>query len=546
VSCLDSQTKTSSDTDRGDSRLRSPPGGGVRNTGLDVVARIRGTSTNGRRLASGWTVCPAGRLQRRSMHGSPPGRPDAAWWSRHMRRVGSVRDEGKRRGSAGLSGRVARSRRSRSRRRNHAVPDGEPATVSRRAHGCMDCELRQQAFVWHRCRLPLGRRQSSLGNGYGPRQADHGSRVDLSALRVPMGRQFLNQLRPAAPRMGARLTDTEVTRRHENWFAQCRFLKARELLSVGSRSSVMAWSYPLTVPAASDRRFPLIATLLLVLSVSGCGGGAPTPATEVASPFDAPTTTTASTSVGPQAAPTVASLVGATTSIVATATASTSRGLDTPDAASQNLWDSWRDNDRARALLFASSGAVDALFESRWQPDASNVGCGRSAGTIRCVYTFTEKTRLVARLVIIEGTDATGYRATRVERAGDLPTANRLESPLVDDTLPVGTGTDAVPSTAVDAVSAARSDATGADAVSDPGTTGAAPTVPGTSTTPRRSTPPRSRAPTKRKPKTTRQKSTTATTVAGDDPVATADQAPAPGAGPVQVGGRTVDTVASA
>jgi hypothetical protein len=324
-----------------------------------------------------------------------------------------------------------------------------------------------------------------------------------------------------------------MTRRHEHW-------------------SDRSWSYPFTVPSVRERRFSLVAILLPVLTISGCGGGGATPSTQVVSPFDATPTTTISASPGPQPAPTVAPIVGAPTSVAVTASEGSTRGLDTPDAASQNLWDAWRDNDRARALLFASSDAVDALFATRWQPDASNVGCGASVGTIRCVYTFTEKTQLVARLVIIEGTDVTGYRATRVERAGELPTANRLESPLVDDTLPVGTGTDAVPSTEVPigsvAGSEAGSDAAGVPAVTDPGVAGAAPTVPGSSssTTPRRSAPPRSRVTTKRKVKTSKQKSTPATTAAGDAPVAPAIQPPVPAPGPVQVGGQTVDTVGSA
>lgn len=51
------------------------------------------------------------------------------------------------------------------------------------------------------------------------------------------------------------------------------------------------------------------------------------------------------------------------------------RGLLTPQAASRNLWDAWRDDDRPRALLYAQSGAVRVLFARPWTPDLVDEGC---------------------------------------------------------------------------------------------------------------------------------------------------------------------------
>ncbi len=357
--------------------------------------------------------------------------------------------------------------------------------------------------------------------------------------------------------MGSRFTVAKVTLGRERSLcptARCAVL--RWTRASGHDLGLGSGPYASRVPSAVGRSLARMAALVLAFGVSGCGGGGDTQATQASSPFDAAPTTTVAALAGPQAAPTVAPLLG-TSSAVAASSASPARGLDTPDAASQNLWDSWRDNDRSRALLFASRGAVDTLFETGWQPDARNVGCGTSVGVNRCVYTFTEGTQLVGRLVIIDGTDATGYRASRVEQVGDLPTTNRLDSPLVDDTLPVGTGTDAaapvdqavgsdaVASGGTGSISGAAT-ATGADpATAAAPSGGAAPTVPGSVTTPTsRGSAARSRVTTKRKAKTTRRESTTATTVAGEAPVTPPDPAPAPPVGPVQVGGQTVDTVA--
>ena len=51
------------------------------------------------------------------------------------------------------------------------------------------------------------------------------------------------------------------------------------------------------------------------------------------------------------------------------------RGLLTPQAASRNLWDAWRDDDRPRALLYAEPGAVRVLFARRWTADLVDEGC---------------------------------------------------------------------------------------------------------------------------------------------------------------------------
>ena len=113
----------------------------------------------------------------------------------------------------------------------------------------------------------------------------------------------------------------------------------------------------------------------------------------------------------PEAAPTVARAPIVATAVVTTSTA-VPHGLATPEAASKNLWDAWRDDDRPRALVAASSVAVDALFRETWGAEIHNQGCATlSTNTYRCAF-VDEST---ARIVTVVGGTTLGYRAIRVD-----------------------------------------------------------------------------------------------------------------------------------
>jgi hypothetical protein len=156
---------------------------------------------------------------------------------------------------------------------------------------------------------------------------------------------------------------------------------------------------------------------LIVSFVMGCGSREkPTAATDS-------TATSASTTSILGSAPTVPVLV------VPTAPREP-EGLETAEAASQNLWDAWRDDDRTRALSYASVKAVDTLFLTKWGPEVRNQGCGIADEIPRCVYTLRGGAR-----VVVMGFAPSGYFAERVETVGALPTSERLQSEIVDDTV---------------------------------------------------------------------------------------------------------------
>jgi hypothetical protein len=193
-----------------------------------------------------------------------------------------------------------------------------------------------------------------------------------------------------------------------------------------------------------------------VVGITGCGLGRssdPSPATEASA------TGIGSTSLGSSATPAgVAPTVPITAAAPVPATAEPS-GLDTIEAANQNLWDAWRDDDRPRALAYATGAAVDALFLSKWGPEVRNQGCGIASGIPRCVYTLRGGAR-----VVIMGQNAAGFFAQRVETIGALPSSNRLESEIVDDTVVFDETNDA---SATDP--ALPSDTTGSDVLSQNG-----------------------------------------------------------------------------
>ncbi len=93
--------------------------------------------------------------------------------------------------------------------------------------------------------------------------------------------------------------------------------------------------------------------------------------------------------------------------------------LATPDAASRNLWDAWRDYDRPRALQYASVAAVNVLFRDRWRPESVNLGCEQTSAGWRCVYAVGN----TGRLLTVIGDDKTGFRVKSVRLLGDVASA---------------------------------------------------------------------------------------------------------------------------
>lgn len=131
----------------------------------------------------------------------------------------------------------------------------------------------------------------------------------------------------------------------------------------------------------------------------------------------------------PQVAPTLAATASEVAIALAEAAASatttvvqpkeSSATLATPDAASRNLWDAWRDNDRPRALQYASIAAVNVLFRDRWRPESINLGCEQTSGGWRCVYAVGN----TGRLLTLIGDDKSGFRVKGVRLLGDVASA---------------------------------------------------------------------------------------------------------------------------
>jgi hypothetical protein len=118
------------------------------------------------------------------------------------------------------------------------------------------------------------------------------------------------------------------------------------------------------------------------------------------------------------------------------------KGLQTPQAAARNLWDSWRDRDRPRALLYASPASVDRLFEWNWVPQIRQAGCTPLEAKWLCRFEGP-KQRWDAS---VDGDVTTGYRVTSIrvgDPAGDL--LQPAELPSVTNTLPSVTNPDGSP-----------------------------------------------------------------------------------------------------
>ena len=186
----------------------------------------------------------------------------------------------------------------------------------------------------------------------------------------------------------------------------------------------------------------VLGLVAIVVAGSACGGSGPaTPATTLgttAALGTAPDTSnhaagasSAAVEVSPAAAPTIASSPVSTTVHATTPSTRPARGLATPEAASKNLWDAWRDDDRPRALVAATSSAVDSLFREVWGAEIHNQGCAAlSANTYRCAFAD----EATARIVTVVGGSALGYRSTRVDIVGSAALATLV--PVA--TTPVG------------------------------------------------------------------------------------------------------------
>ncbi len=179
--------------------------------------------------------------------------------------------------------------------------------------------------------------------------------------------------------------------------------------------------------------------VIAAVVLGGCvGGGATT--------GQAPVTTIATASVSggalvdANAVPLdAASAEGAATTTIVRTTYQL--GLDTPEAAAKNLWDSWRDDDRSRALIAADEQAVNTLFADSWGPEVDEQGCIAIVTDVRyrCAFVQGDAARIIEVNLL-----AGRYRVTGVKRIGELATS---AGPLVGNRAgPVG-GPTTVPIT---------------------------------------------------------------------------------------------------
>lgn len=75
-------------------------------------------------------------------------------------------------------------------------------------------------------------------------------------------------------------------------------------------------------------------------------------------------------------------------------------GLKTPQAASRNLFDAWKENDRARARRFATSAAVEVIFRQAWGAEVQDDGCSETSNptSFHCAFVGDE----IAWIVVVD------------------------------------------------------------------------------------------------------------------------------------------------
>ena len=164
--------------------------------------------------------------------------------------------------------------------------------------------------------------------------------------------------------------------------------------------------------------------VIAAVVLGGCvGGGAKTgqpPVTAIAPALVDPASVSG-TAVPTDANPTrldVGSETGAATTTIIRTTYQL--GLDTPEAAAKNLWDSWRDDDRSRALIAADEQAVNTLFADSWGPEVDEQGCIAVVTDVRyrCAFVQGNAARIIEVSLL-----AGRYRVTGVQRIGELATS---------------------------------------------------------------------------------------------------------------------------
>jgi hypothetical protein len=162
-----------------------------------------------------------------------------------------------------------------------------------------------------------------------------------------------------------------------------------------------------------------VAILALIGGLTGCGHaaiGSPTQTMTTASGpvASAPTSTAASapTTAPPATAPSTTRPVPAT-STTAAAIQEPQR-ISEPVAAARWLYDSWRAGDRRRALRFASSTAVDAMFAVSPSRSLRYSHCTYRLAGYDCIFAFATPTPSPDAVMRVEGGASAGYRVTSV------------------------------------------------------------------------------------------------------------------------------------
>jgi hypothetical protein len=111
-------------------------------------------------------------------------------------------------------------------------------------------------------------------------------------------------------------------------------------------------------------------------------------------------------------------------------------GLKTPQAASRNLFDAWKENDRARALRFASGAAVDVVFRQAWGAEVQDDGCSATSNptSFHCAFVGDE----VALVVVVDqriGPSGREFVPTRTIRTATKNTSGLSYAPPTPDVL---------------------------------------------------------------------------------------------------------------
>ena len=158
-----------------------------------------------------------------------------------------------------------------------------------------------------------------------------------------------------------------------------------------------------------------VVILALIGGLTGCGhAGADSP-TQTVSAAAAPTNSAASTPT--TATPFTSPARAPSTPAPATPTkavAQEPQRISDPVAAARWLYDSWRASDRRRALRFASSAAVDAMFAVSPGRSLRYSHCNLRQAGFDCVFAFATPTPSPDAVMRVEGGASAGYRVTSV------------------------------------------------------------------------------------------------------------------------------------